>query len=191
MTGRTHDLAAFTLLTAVVAFTPLEKMSLATALVAFSANMIGGLAPDIDQSTASIYGKVRGGNILGKLIKPLIGDHRLISHSIVGVIMFGVLAKIILNLLGTFILVDMNIVWWAFMIGFVSHLATDFFTREGIPLLFPIPIKFGFPPFSFLRMKTAGLAEKSFVFPGLIFINIVLIYLHYGKFLEFIKGIVR
>ena len=188
MTGRTHDLAAFTLLLGVVALEPLHKMSLATVLVAFSANMIGGLAPDIDQSSASLYRKIRGGNIIAKLIDPLLGGHRFISHSIVGVLMFGFLARIILEMLGTFVLVDMEIVWWAFMIGFASHLLTDFFTHDGIPLLFPIPIHFGFPPFSFLRMKTGGVVEKSFVFPVLIFINIYLIYTHYGKLLDFVKN---
>lgn len=53
MTGRTHDLAAFTALTIAIATTPIPHMSLATAIVAFSANMIGGLAPDIDQPTAA------------------------------------------------------------------------------------------------------------------------------------------
>jgi hypothetical protein len=42
MTGRTHDLAAFTALTFVVATTVIPKISLATAMIAFGANMIGG-----------------------------------------------------------------------------------------------------------------------------------------------------
>ena len=52
MTGRTHDLAAFTALTYVVATQPLPEMKLSTVLVALSANFIGGLGPDIDQPTA-------------------------------------------------------------------------------------------------------------------------------------------
>ncbi len=191
MTGRTHDMAAFTLMAAVVAYHMPIQMTLATALVAFSANMIGGLAPDIDQSSASLYHKIRGGTLLAKIIDPLLGGHRFISHSILGVFMFGFIAKILLGLLGTFVMVDMNIVWWAFMIGFVSHLIVDFFTHEGEPLLFPIPIHLGFPPFSFLRMKTGGILEKSFVFPVLVFINIYLVYSHYGKFVEFFKGFLK
>jgi inner membrane protein len=191
MTGRTHDMAAFTLMTAVVAYYPVPQMTLATALVAFSANMIGGLAPDIDQSSASLYRKVRAGTLLAKIIDPLLGGHRFISHSIVGVFMFGLVAKIILQLLGTFVMVDMTIVWWAFMIGFVSHLIMDFFTHEGEPLLLPIPIHLGFPPFSFLRMKTGGILEKSFVFPVLVFINIYLVYSHYGKFVAFFRGFIK
>ena len=54
MTGRTHDLAAFTAMSYVLVTTPLEQMTLATAIVAFSVNMIGGLAPDLDQSSAPL-----------------------------------------------------------------------------------------------------------------------------------------
>lgn len=46
MTGRTHDLAAFTELSYIVFTNPLPHITLATALFAFSANMIGGLAPN-------------------------------------------------------------------------------------------------------------------------------------------------
>jgi inner membrane protein len=77
-------------------------------------------------------------------------------------------------------------VWWSFMIGFISHLIMDTFTTEGVPWLFPIPLKFGIPPFRFSRIKTGGVVEKSFVFPGLLLINAYLVYANYQKFLEFI-----
>ncbi len=54
MTGRTHDLAAFTTLSYFVATVPMHPISLGTAIVAFSANLVGGLTPDIDQPL--IYG---------------------------------------------------------------------------------------------------------------------------------------
>lgn len=187
MTGRTHDLAAFTALSYVLVTTPLEKMTLATALVAFTANMIGGLAPDIDQSTATLWRRIRGGSFLGKIISPLIGGHRFISHSIIGVFMAGVLLQITLNMMSSVLLVDMDIVWWAFMIGYISHLLMDLLTKDGVPLLFPIPIRFGIPPLSFLRIKTGGLTEKSFIFPVLIFLNGVMYYMHYGRILEFLR----
>lgn len=187
MTGRTHDLAAFTALTYVIATEPLTQMTLATALVAFSANMIGGLAPDIDQPTAALWRRTRGGSILGRIIKPLLGGHRYISHSIIGIFLFGFVLSIILNQMGKVLLVDMDIVWWSFMIGFISHLIMDVFTKEGIPLFFPIPLKLGIPPFSFLRIKTAGVVEKSFVFPMLLLSNIYFVYNHYQKFLDFFK----
>lgn len=187
MTGRTHDLAAFTALTYVLVTIPPEKISLATALVAFTANMVGGLAPDLDQSTASLWRRIRGGSILGKIISPLIGGHRFLSHSVIGVILSGFILSAILKLMEQVLIVDMDIVWWAFMIGFISHLVMDLFTHDGVPLLFPIPFRFGIPPLSFLRIKTGGLIEKSFVFPILIFANGVLYYLHYQEVLMFLR----
>lgn len=187
MTGRTHDLAAFTAMLFVVTTYPLEKMSLATALVALSANMIGGLAPDLDQPTASLWRRYRGGTFLGKVLHPLFGGHRFISHSLIGFVIFGFVAHLILTAMSTFLLVDMNIVWWAFMIGYGSHLFMDTFTRDGVPWLFPIPIMIGIPPLSFLRMKTGGLVEKSFVFPMLLLTNLYVLYTHYGKLLDFFR----
>lgn len=180
-------MVAFTALSYVLVTTPPDKITLATALVSFTANMVGGLAPDIDQSTAKLWHELPAGSIIGKIISPLIGGHRFISHSFIGVIMAGIIAKIILDLLSTFVLVDMQIVWWAFMIGVISHIFMDFFTHEGVPLFFPIPIRIGFPPFSFLRMKTGGVVEKSFVFPVLIFINVILYYFNYQTVLTFLR----
>lgn len=166
-------------------------MTLSTAFVAFSANMIGGLAPDIDQPTAALWRRIRAGSIIGRIIHPLLGGHRYISHSIIGVFLFGYVLSIILSHLGKVLLVDMDVVWWAFMLGFISHLIMDIFTKEGIPILFPLPVNFGLPPVRFMRIKTAGVVEKSFVFPMLLFVNIYLIYTHYDKFLDYFKNYLK
>jgi len=188
MTGRTHDLAAFTALNYIVATSPVISLSLPTAFIAVSANFIGALVPDLDQSTSQIWKNIRGGSSLGVLLSPLLGGHRFISHSILGIIIFGILSKFLFNLMETFIIVDMNIVWISFMIGFISHLVMDTFTKEGIAWFFPIPFRIGFPPISFLRVKTGGLIEKMFVFPGLLFLNAYLFYKFYPKFLMLIKS---
>ena len=187
MTGRTHDLAAFTALTYIIATNPLPHISLATMMVSLGANMIGGIAPDIDQPTAALWHRLPAGSILGKLIHPFLGGHRYISHSIVGIFLFGFVVHGLLNLLHRVLLVDMNYVWWAFMIGFLSHIVMDLFTHDGEPLLFPIPFHFGFPPFAFMRIKTGGVVEKSFVFPALLLINAYLFYANYHKLLDFLK----
>lgn len=187
MTGRTHDLAAFTALTATVAYFPLQEMTLATAIVAFTANMLGGLAPDIDQTTSSVWEKFRFGRILSNVISPLFGRHRFISHSVIGIVLFSIGTKFLLGIIGTVLLVDMNIVWLAFMIGFISHLLADMLTRDGIPLLFPLPFKFGIPPIRGLRVKTGGFVEKSIIFPGLVLLNMYIFYMNYEKFLEFFR----
>lgn len=191
MTGRTHDLAAFTALNYVVISTSLPHISLATLFVAFSANMIGGLTPDIDQPTADLWHKLPGGGIYSRIFTPFLGGHRYISHSLVGLFLFGFLSKYVLNLASHVVLVNMDIVWWSFMIGIVSHLVMDLFTKEGIPLLFPLPIKFGIPPFTFLRLKTGGFVEKTIIFPGLLFINAYLLYSFYQKYLIFLHSYIK
>lgn len=188
MTGRTHDLAAFTAMLYCAATIPLPQMSLATVITCFGVNMLGGLAPDIDQPTSSLWGKIRAGSILGKLIHPLFGGHRYISHSLIGIFLFGYITHLFGQALGKVLLVDMNLVWWSFMIGYVSHLVTDSFTREGVPWLFPIPINFGIPPLRFTRFKTGGVVEKSFVFPMLLFLNGYIIYTHYETLIDIIKN---
>jgi inner membrane protein len=189
MTGRTHDLAAFTALTITLVVLPVPHISLATALVAFGANMIGGLAPDLDQPSAKLYSEIRGGSILAKVIDPLLGSHRLLSHSFLGMALFGFVANFLLEAAKGVLLVDMHIVWWSFMIGVVSHLLMDTLTKEGVPWLFPLPIKFGFPPLSFFRVKTGGFVEKSIVFPLLLIVNGYLFVVYYSRFLHFFRSL--
>lgn len=191
MTGRTHDLAAFTLLNTYIATQPVPHMTIATAVAALAGNMVGGITPDLDQPTSQMWNRIPAGSIIGRILSPLLGSHRLVSHSLVGMIIIGYLLRLGLGYLGKIILVDMTIVWWAFMIGYASHLIADSFTTEGVPWLFPIPFRFGFPPFSFLRIKTGGMIEKGIVFPGLMIFNGYLIYHFYTAYFILIKSFVR
>jgi membrane-bound metal-dependent hydrolase YbcI (DUF457 family) len=191
MTARTHDLAAFTSLMAVVTLWPMPNMSLATAMVALGANFIGGLFPDLDNSTADVWEQVRGGHLIGKVIPPLLGGHRYITHSLVGLALIGWLVQKLLNVVGNVVLVDMHIVWWAFMIGMVSHLIVDTITKEGVMWLFPIPWRIGFLPWKSLRLTTGGILEKSIVFPGLVLINGYLIWQHYPTLLNLIGSFLK
>lgn len=191
MTGRTHDLAAFTALSYIVATQPVIPMSLGTLMVAIGANLIGGLTPDIDQPTADLWNKLPAGSLIGRILCPLLGGHRNISHSLIGIGLFAWLSHFILQRMSHVLLVDMNIVWWGFMIGYVSHLIMDTFTHEGVPWLFPIQFKFGIPPLQILRMKTGGIIEKSIVFPGLMVLTGYIYYSHYQKFLDILKHYIK
>lgn len=191
MTGRTHDLTAFTAMSFIVATQPMGQMTLATAFIAFSANMIGGLAPDIDQSTGTLWKRIRLGRFLGKLFSPIFGGHRHISHSILGIVFFGVICKLFLTLTSGVLIVDGNIVWWSFMIGVASHLFADTFTHSGVPWLFPIPVKFGIPPIKALRFDTGSFVEKGIVFPGLILLNMWIFYNYHEKIIDFLKNNIK
>jgi inner membrane protein len=191
MMGRTHDLAAFTALNvAFVVYTP-GPLSLATLIVALGANMVGGLLPDIDDATADIWDKVRFGSLLGKIIKPLIGGHRMISHSFLGLGIIGFVLNKIMPVIGTVLLVDMDIVWWSLMIGYLSHLITDSLTTQGVPWFFPLPVRIGFPPIRRLRVKTGGLMEKIIVFPGLLLSIGYMVYTNYQLYLTFLRGYIK
>jgi inner membrane protein len=162
MTARTHDLAAISAYGYIVLTQPVRTISLATALVALLANQLGGIAPDIDQPTAPLWRNLPLGKIFGKTFDKLIGGHRFLTHSLLGVAVFGFLVLGLLNFLHPIMPhVDVHIVWWAFMVGMASHLVLDTFTKEGVPWLLPIPIKFGLPPIKSLRVTTGKLVEKA------------------------------
>jgi inner membrane protein len=188
MTGRTHDLAAFTALSTVVVIQPLPEITMGTAIVALGANMLGGIAPDIDQPTAPFWRNLPPLRIFGKLFGKVVGGHRFLSHSILGLALFGFLFNLFLKFLQPSIPnINLEVVWWAFMIGFVSHLVMDTFTKEGVPWLLPVPISFGFPPVRALRVTTGEFFEKYILFPLLLVITGYIYYTYYDKILELLR----
>lgn len=185
MTERTHDLAGLTFLVIAFIFYPTSSISLVTFSLLLLSNQIGTAFPDLDQPTAEFYRELPAGTILGKIFSPLLGTHRHLSHSILGLLLYSWLFKLLLNYLSTFILVDMNLVFYSFILGYLSHLFMDTLTKEGVPWLFPIKIRFGFPPLRILRITTGNFFEKIVVYGGLVILNGYLIYSHYGKFVDF------
>jgi len=83
--------------------------------------------------------------------------------------------------------VDPQIIFWALMIGYVSHLILDGLTEGGLPLLWPIKWKFGFPPIRSWRIKTDGWFEKWVVFPLIIIFIIRFSWLHWQELVGLIK----
>jgi len=184
MTGRTHDLAAFTFLNLYLVTQNIYAFSLATALVALFACFLGGLFPDIDKPSSDIWDKIPGGSIFGRLSQPFLGAHRHFSHSLLGMAFYGFLIKMLLHLAGTYILVDMQIVWVALMIGMFSHLFMDSLTSKGVPWLFPIHVHL-----RVFDIRTGGKAEKIIVCPALLILNVYLLYTYYPKYFEIINNL--
>lgn len=179
MTARTHDLAAFTTLGIAVLAVPLPPLRLSTVLLALLANQIGGIMPDIDQPTAPLWRNLPIGKFIGRMVDRGFGGHRFITHSLLGLALFGFIMRALLGYL-TPILHGANTgyIWWAFMLGMGSHLVMDTFTKEGVPWLLPLPFKFGLPPLKSLRITTGKVVELGIVFPGLIIIDIWLAMSH-------------
>lgn len=190
MIARTHDLAAITgLLVVAIVLYPLPQMSLATIIAAVIANQFGGIAPDIDQPTAPLWRNISIGKLFGRVFGRMLGGHRFLTHSIVGVLLLGWLFHLLLLFIQPiFPKVDIEIVWWAFIIGMLSHLVMDSFTKEGVPWLLPIPIKFGFPPVKRLRITTGKRIEKFVVFPVLVIIVVVLCSSYYAEFIDLFEN---
>lgn len=192
MTGRTHDLAAITALGAVVVIWPPESLTLGTALTAVLFNQLGGIAPDIDQPTAPLWRNLPSTRFVGKIFNRLSGGHRFLSHSILGIIGFGFLVKLLLSVLHPIMpTIDTTLVWYAFMIGMVSHLLLDMCTKEGVPLLLPVPVKFGIPPMRKFRITTGKSVEAVLLFPALIGINIWLYASHYEAISKLLYDTIR
>lgn len=182
MISRTHDAAALSALIIVFLISTPASMSLATFLVAILANQIGGVAPDIDQPTAPFWRNLPIGGPIGRVFDKLLGGHRFLTHSLLGLALFGILAHFLLAYLQPIMpSVDISLVWWAFMIGMLSHLIMDSFTKEGVPWLLPIPVKFGFPPVRRLRLTTGKMLEKFVILPGLLLVIIILTANHYAE----------
>ena len=172
MIGRTHDLAAITVLGVVFVLLPPQALSLSTIIVAILANLIGGITPDIDQPTAPFWRNLPIGQFFGRIFGRLLGGHRFITHSLLGVGLITYLAHLFLVFLQPVLgSIDIGVVWWAFVIGILSHLVMDTFTKEGVPWLLPIPIKFGIPPVRAWRITTDKKFENFVVFPGLLVFN--------------------
>lgn len=188
MTARTHDLAAITLLGLTVLVEPVKSLTLGTALIAVLANQIGGIAPDIDQPTAPLWRNLPVGRFLGRIFDKLLGGHRFLSHSLLGLALFGFLAKLLLNFLHPIMPhINSGLVWWAFIIGMISHLVMDTLTKEGVPWLLPIPVKFGLPPLKSLRITTGKFVETLVVFPLLLLLDIWLCATHYDSLTSFVQ----
>ncbi|MBL8121884.1 metal-dependent hydrolase [Candidatus Saccharibacteria bacterium] len=169
MTARTHDVAALAAFTVWVLAVPPGKTTVATGLTALLANQLGGIAPDIDQPTAPMWRNLPIGRYFGKIFGALVGGHRFFCHSLIGVAVFGLAAKVLLQFLQPIMPhVDIDFVWGAFLVGVLSHLVMDSLTKEGVPWLLPLPFKFGFPPIRAWRVTTGKWVENIIVLPGLI-----------------------
>jgi len=184
MTARTHDLAAITAFGLVANIQSVRTITVATAILAVLFNQIGGVFPDIDQPTAPFWRNLPIGHLFGKAFDKLLGGHRFLTHSLLGLALTGWLFHWLLHMLNLLVpKMDASIVWWAFMIGVVSHLFMDLLTKEGIPLLLPIPVKFGLPPLKALRITTGKLAEKG-LFLLILAFDIWFCAEHYGHLVQ-------
>lgn len=187
MTARTHDAIAFTSLIIISVLNPPGDINLMSLVGAFVAADVGSLIPDMDQAGNDLWDILPVGDFLGKVFRRTFYKHRTLSHSLIGLFLvytffnwffFKVLDPTFIN---------PQIMLTSLMIGYISHLVADSFTKEGIPLLFPIKWSFGIPPIEKLRIKSGGRIEQFIIFPAIWLFLFWFIYLHQDQLKDLVK----
>lgn len=131
-------------------------------------SVIGTLTPDMDQATNRLWDLLPAGDFVGDLFRNIMLRHRTISHSILGSYVYYRLITFIIPKILNPNYINIPLVVASVMIGFFSHILADMLTKEGVPLLFPLTVKVGIPPFESLRITTGKLFEKFVIFPGVL-----------------------
>jgi membrane-bound metal-dependent hydrolase YbcI (DUF457 family) len=139
----------------------------------------GALLPDIDNARSKF------GHKLGWVSKEIqhIAGHRAIFHSILGLAL-GSLLAIGLQQLVIYLLAQRGftapalyirgsyLVFFAVLFGCIMHIAADALTQGGVPLLWPNPTRFGFPPNPRWRFRTGTWPEFVIVWGLMILVGI-------------------
>jgi inner membrane protein len=164
MLGRTHQLIGFTAVYSLALINGIDELNNQTLLASLLLITLGSLAPDLDNENNKLYGLAPvGKRIFSEIGERFFGKHRSISHSLLGTVLFFYTSHWLVYKIPIENGFDLPLLWYSFAISLLAHLAADALTNEGIPLLWPLKLKFGFPPFKFLRIKTGGFVEKYFV----------------------------
>jgi membrane-bound metal-dependent hydrolase YbcI (DUF457 family) len=121
--------------------------------------LLGGLAPDLDKPTG-LWNRL--------LANVVLGGHRHLSHSLVGAAVAAAIVGLGLSATAPLFAFPVGLLWLGFVAGYLSHLAADSLTHEGVPLLFPWGFYFGLPPWSRWRIRTGGWIEQLVVSPALL-----------------------
>lgn len=175
MLQRTHDLAAVALVSYRFLSQPVP-LTWETLLGIGVATLLGSAVPDIDNVSSPAW-RHKLTPWEGRATRQFLEGHRNLSHSIIGVVLFWFILRLLLHLINLPHL-DAGAVVTAFVWAQLSHLLTDSLTEQGVPWLYPIPIRMGFPPIKPMRIKTGKWFEKLVIFPTLLIVTIVIYYVY-------------
>lgn len=188
MVGKTHQLVGFTAVYSLAVFTNIGHLNTQTLIASILLITLGSLTPDLDSQENKLYTLIPfGQKIVAEIGERAFGKHRSISHSLIGIGIFGFLSHFLIYKIPSANGFNLNALWYSYFVSLLAHLVADAVTKEGIPLLWPIPWKFGFPPFKFLRMKTGGFIETFFVRLLLVSFIILLTYWKWDIVLHIFK----
>lgn len=190
MEGRSHLLVGLTAGVVFDSFTHLSGDPLTVAktvtlallvnkAVFYGAVGFGALLPDIDNARSTLGRKF---GIVSKTIQHLAG-HRTLFHSILGLVLGSLLAigleQVVIALLDqrgfvlpAHVLSTSHLVFFGVLFGCVMHIAADALTQGGVPLLWPMHKRFGFPPDPDWRFRTGTWPEFVIVWGFMILVAI-------------------
>lgn len=149
------------------------------------ATLLGAAVPDIDNVSSPAW-RYKLMPWEGKAARDFLEGHRHLSHSIIGLFLFYFVFRLLLSVIhleG----IDVNLVSQAFALGILSHFLTDSLTEQGVPWLYPIPWKMGFPPIRSVRIKTGKWFEKLVIFPAFLGLTVWIYYIYRDQLTSIIK----
>ncbi len=138
----------------------------------------GALLPDIDNARSTLGHKL---GVVSKGIQKIAG-HRTLFHSLLGLVLGSLLAiglqQVVIWLLsqrGFTVPADFvgasHLVFFGVLFGCIMHIAADALTQGGVPLFWPNPRRYGFPPDSHWRFRTGTWPEFVIVWSFMIIVG--------------------
>lgn len=164
MTGTTHQLIALLTALWIVTIYPVQLGPL-LGFMAVVAVMIGALTPDLDQPTANLWRRMLAGRAIGNIFQLFSGGHRHLTHSIIGILLIAFISRwIILTFITPEYITQAFVLWYAYLIGYVSHPIADTLTDMGVPWFWPFPMHIKIPPGpGAVRVTTGSFVETILV----------------------------
>lgn len=182
MTGKTHQLIGFTSVYSLALALNQVEMNVQTFLVCFILISLGSLTPDLDNEKNKIYTLVPiGHKTFSEIFERVFGKHRSISHSFLGIGILGYITYQLFSRIPEENGLNAAYLWWSLMVGIVAHIGADMYTRDGVPLLWPLKINFYGIPIKGLRVRTGSWVEFVIVTSGAFLVLALVTYLFWDR----------
>ncbi len=188
MVGKSHQLVSFTAVYSLALLSTLPHQNIQTIVASIILISIGSLTPDLDDPHNKLYTLIPiGDEVFAEVLEKFFGKHRSISHSILGVALFGYASHWLIWMIPEANGFNHQSLWLSFILALIFHLAADAFTKEGIPLFWPLRWKFSFIPIKELRLKTGGAFEVYVVRTLMLVLIAAVTYYKWPHFLEIFR----
>lgn len=192
MTNKTHQVIGLTVATSVWLATTDNPATIPVISAIVLGTVIGSAFPDLDQPGAKLWRELPMGRLFGYASSKLMGGHRNLSHSLLGVGLFALLIQAITPFFPETTLPH-AIFSQSALVAFSAHVAADAVTVMGIPLLWPYGHYVGFPPHPFhgARIVTGKWFENLVILPATVLLLVSVIAWHADRLCGLVAGFCR